>query len=69
MARVPTVRLKGETGKIIKVNAVNYARNIEGWLSKGFKLVGEEARVEGAATVRAGNRKGVRRRRKPVSES
>jgi hypothetical protein len=76
MARVPTVRLQKADGQIIKVNAANYADDIEGWLSKGFKLVGEEARGGGAATVKTGkrnreprSRKGVRQRAKPVSES
>ena len=76
MAPLPTVRLKGKDGRIIKINAANYAGDIEAWLTKGFQLVGEETRMEGSATVQTGNRhreprnrKGVRRRQKPLSGS
>ena len=51
MAAIPTVRLQRADGLTIKVNASNYADNIEGWLSKGFKLVGEEARLVEPAVI------------------
>lgn len=66
--RVPTVKIKnGKTGVIRKINASEYALNMNMWHRKGYSLVGESSGHTGTEIREIQDMKPVSETKEPVN--